>query len=741
VSEKTVDLSRSRRDKSGYHHGVGSLLDASCLSLQENELEPGLSTVLDMAKEQFDCPLGFAALLQGNKPSIVCGLQDQSGCGPVVEALAMEVINAGDLLEISDLHKPPYGFCAKEDGPDARYFLGVPLKNRDGSTFGAIGMASETCRQNRLTKSEEQQLWRYSSVAARLVEARLDEARMQDFLDAATDWIWEQDSDLRFSYFAAGTSRFQNEILSNLLGKTRWDSLTDNPLTDPQILAHIANCKNHLPIDDFRYERPEPTGPRHVSISGRPIFCEDGRFLGYRGIGRDVTVEEEARRQIEYLASHDPLTGLANRVAFAERTEDLILEWQTSGEVATLFLLDLDNFKLVNDTHGHATGDELLKAMAHRLRGQVSEEATVARLGGDEFAILEPALRRPAAIEECASNLIRSLAQPEVINGRKLQGGCSIGIVVLPQDGGSPDQLLGNADLALYCSKREGRGRYCFYKPALRDEIDTAERLRQSMSTAFEQKNLEVGFREIRSLVDGRIRGAQAVHLWHQPDGTTLKMATLRDTLSQSCDSLAVGTWMLTETCRAAAKWPGVMDGQFRVSVAVNLAQVSDEKLLDIVDTCLESSGLPARNLQLDFLPECLLQQKPGTLDILRGLRKRGINLGLLDFGSNIESAILLADLGINRVKLDTKRVPVLSNPSRQWHAIQAMARFATELDLKVTVAEFDSAAERKALKSIGCDEYQPYPIEEAVSAEAFAAILARDFQNPVENESATLSA
>lgn len=741
MSDKISNIAKAPRDKSGYHHGIGSPIDAAMLDLSNSALDPGLATILEMAQEELGCPLGFITLLQGNVPVMVCGPDATAHCGPFAEALAMEVISAAKLLEIEDLHQPPYDFKGEEGGPDPRYFIGIPLRNGNGEVFGAIGLASENSREALLTDKERHQVDRYAAVAGRLMEARLDEFRLQDYLEMATDWIWEQDTDLKFSYFSAGTNRFQNEVLTSLMGKTRWEPLTDDPNGDPTLLAHIANCRNRLPIEDFRYERPNQKGPKHVSISGRPIFGADGRFLGYRGIGRDVTIEEEARRQIEYLASHDPLTGLANRVAFAEKAEELIAEWQTSGEIAALFLLDLDNFKLVNDTHGHATGDELLKAVAHRLRGQVSEEATVARLGGDEFAILEPALRRPAAMEECAVNLIKALSEPEEINNRKLHSGCSIGIAILPQDGGSPDQLLGNADLALYNSKREGRGRYCFYKPTLRDGIDTAERLRQSMSVALDDQNLEIGFREVRSLADGRLIGAQAVHLWHQPDGSTLKLATLRDMLSQSSDALLVGNWMLQQACAAAAAWPGMSDCQNKVTVALNAAQVSEEGLVDLIDDCLRTSGLPAQCLQLDFLPECLLQRRSETYATLRGLRKRGVNLGLLDFGANIEAALMLTDLGIDRVKLDMKHIPVLANTPRQWHMIQAMARFAVELDLNVTVAEFTSAAERRALQAIGCDEYQPHPIEASVSAPIFHATLAREAHIPVSDPPDVLTA
>ena len=320
--------------------------------------------------------------------------------------------------------------------------------------------------------------------AAAEAALRESERRFRDFAEAGSDWFWETDAEHRFVWQSANVGRTSGVPAEWAYGKTRLEIAA--PGTDPAALeAHRRTLEAHRPFRDFEYLRRGPLGDVWLSTSGVPVFDEAGRLAGYRGIGRDITATKRAEEQVHRLAHHDPLTGLPNRVLFRDRFgQALALAGRGGGRLAVL-LLDLDDFKGVNDTLGHPTGDALLRGIAGRLGGLVRGGDTLARLGGDEFALVQVGARQPADAAALAARLLAALEAPFDLDGRAVHVAASMGVALYPEDGADPDELLKNADLALYRAKAEDRGRFRFFEPAMEAAVRARRELEAELRQAW----------------------------------------------------------------------------------------------------------------------------------------------------------------------------------------------------------------------------------------------------------------
>jgi diguanylate cyclase (GGDEF)-like protein/PAS domain S-box-containing protein len=292
---------------------------------------------------------------------------------------------------------------------------------------------------------------------------KASEGRFRDLVALSTDWYWEQDRELRFTRTSGGVLARAGHDDSGIIGKRRWELTAVTGVSAEQWRAHREQLDRRLPFRDFLYQIALPDGAlRWVSVSGNPLFDESGEFRGYHGVGSDITERVESAEQMRHLAHHDALTGLPNRRLFTDRVENALAIARRSGRHVSLMLLDLDDFKIVNDEHGHSTGDDLLVAVAQRIKGAVREGDTVARLGGDEFVVLLPDLAAPRDAVRVAEKIIESLRDPVAIGARSFAVGASIGIALFPDHGDSPERLLQYADVAMYEAKGVGGSAYQF---------------------------------------------------------------------------------------------------------------------------------------------------------------------------------------------------------------------------------------------------------------------------------------
>jgi diguanylate cyclase (GGDEF)-like protein/PAS domain S-box-containing protein len=289
------------------------------------------------------------------------------------------------------------------------------------------------------------------------------EQRFRDLISLSTDWYWEQDAQYRFTHISGPALEKFGIDLDKFLGKTRWDTGRFENVTEEQWQAHRQTLEAHLPFRDFTYKIRPPSGEeRWFCISGNPAFDENGDFAGYHGVGTDITERVNAAEQFRHLAHHDTLTGLPNRRLLADRLEQALALARRSGHLVALLLLDLDDFKIINDTDGHSAGDTALVAIARRLSGLVRETDTVARLGGDEFIILMQEMGHPRDFARVAEKVIEAVREPVEVGGRQYLLGVSIGIAHFPEHAANMEGLMQKADIAMYEAKRAGGSAYRF---------------------------------------------------------------------------------------------------------------------------------------------------------------------------------------------------------------------------------------------------------------------------------------
>ena len=404
------------------------------------------------------------------------------------------------------------------------------------------------------------------------------------------------------------------------------------------------------PTENFHVIKPLTDG-RMVAISHQNTA--DG---GWVAIHEDITERQKAEAHIAHLARHDQLTDLPNRVFFREELEKSLRRLR-HGEKFAVLCLDLDRFKSVNDSLGHSIGDKLLKAVASRLAGCIDERDFVARLGGDEFAIVQTNIGRPEDGSTLASRIIERLGAPYDIEGQQLDIGVSIGLAIAPADGKSADQLLKNADLAMYRAKADGRGSYCFFEPEMDARIQARRALELDLRSALGSGQLQLYYQPLVNAKTGEVHCFEALLRWFHPRLGAVPPGEFVPLAEESGLIGPLGQWVLRAACAEAAKWPS----QFRVAVNLSPIQFKNLNLVKVILGALAASGLPAARLELEITESVLLEADPRTLAVLHELHALGIRIVMDDFGTGFSSLNYLRSFPFDKIKIDKSFVDDVS--------------------------------------------------------------------------------
>jgi len=450
-----------------------------------------------------------------------------------------------------------------------------------------------------------------------------------------------------------------------------------------------------------------PTG-RTLRIVDSPL-----RRAGWVTTVEDITDWSEAQAQLSHMARHDALTNLPNRTLFREQLE-LALRRTSRNEQVAVFCLDLDHFKDVNDSLGHPTGDELLKAVAQRLSDCVRESDTVARLGGDEFAIVQVGIEsQPSEITSLASRLVEIIGMPYDIQGQQVVVGTSIGISVAPADGNDPDQLLKNADMALYLAKSDGRGAYRFFEMGLDARAQARRVLMQDMRAALSRGEFEVHYQPIFDLESQRIMCFEALVRWNHPVRGMTEPTSFIPLAEETGLIVPIGDFVLRKACLDAANW------QDDVSVAVNLSpiQFKNRNLVPSIVAALTQSGLPARRLELEITESVLLQDSETTLTALHQLREFGIRISMDDFGTGYSSLSYLRSFPFDKIKIDQSFVRELASHGDAIAIVRAVTGLGKSLGIATVAEGVETNEQVSLLRAEGCTEVQGFLFSKARSA------------------------
>ncbi len=454
---------------------------------------------------------------------------------------------------------------------------------------------------------------------------------------------------------------------------------------------------------------------REVALT---IKTEDeiGRLAG--SFNQMVAAIEEREREIIHVGLHDGLTGLPNRKLFTEQLASALTR-RRNGEQVLIAYVDLDDFKMVNDTLGHPAGDALLRTVADHLCEDMAD-ALIGRLGGDEFAILIDGIGDAVNLGGLADELQRCFNRPVMINGQNAPCGASIGIAVAPGDGTDGTTLMKNADLALYRAKHEGKATYQFFEPALDEAARRRRQLELDLRSAIRAGEFELNFQPLYSVADKRMTGFEALIRWNHPTRGRINPMEFIPLAEETGLIIPIGEWVLREACHHAGTWPD------DVSVAVNVSpkQFVSNGLAGIVMSALSASGLAPQRLELEITESVFIADVDATLATLHGLRNLGVKIALDDFGTGYSSLSYLRSFPFDKLKIDRSFVEDLGTSTNGHAVIRAITTLADALGMETLAEGVEDIAQFEVLEREGCRHIQGFLFSKPIAADAVAGLL-----------------
>jgi diguanylate cyclase (GGDEF)-like protein len=425
---------------------------------------------------------------------------------------------------------------------------------------------------------------------------------------------------------------------------------------------------------------------------------------GWVAVYEDITERRRAEERIKHMAHHDALTDLPNRLLFQAKTVEAIDKLAEDDTIAVM-CLDLDRFKTVNDTLGHPIGDQLLQAVAERLKSCVREGDVLARFGGDEFAIVQIGGAQPESDTAAARRIIETVSAPYLIEGHQIVIGVSIGIAFAPADGREPGVLLKNADMALYRAKAEGRGRFHCFETAMDARMQTRRKLELDLRRAVACGEFELYYQPVLQTDSNQVTSLEALIRWSHPERGMIAPAEFIPLAEEIGLIEPMGEWVLHRACRDAVTWPG----ELTVSVNLSPAQFRNAKLLDIVIEALRESKLPARRLELEITESVLLVETEATLAVLNQLHMLGVQIAMDDFGTGYSSLSYFRSFRFDRIKIDRSFIRNMCDDSSSLAVIRAVAGLSASLGMAVTAEGVETKEQLERLRAEGCKEVQGY--------------------------------
>jgi diguanylate cyclase (GGDEF)-like protein len=473
---------------------------------------------------------------------------------------------------------------------------------------------------------------------------------------------------------------------------------------------------SQLPTDTRSSRIDELADGRLICVTREPM--EGG---GWVATHEDVTERRRSEAQILHMAKHDALTDLPNRVLLRERLAAALNGTRGRDRRLAVLMLDLDRFKEINDTLGHLIGDALLKAVANRLRACVRETDLIARLGGDEFAIVEVAVKPLAAAAALTERIQSALSAPFDLGDHQVTIGASIGIAVAPHDGQDSDQLLRNADLALYRAKGSGRGTHCFFAPEMDQRMKARREMERALRQALANDEFELHYQPLVNLERDAISGFEALLRWHHPERGMVWPAEFIPLAEETGLIVPIGEWVLRQACAEAAAWPA------HLTVAVNLspAQFKSPRLELAVTDAIATAGLSPHRLELEVTESVIMQDSEAAFATLARLRQRGVRIALDDFGTGYSSLSFLQRFPFDKIKIDRSFIKELSNARDESRLIaRAVVRFAVSLGKTTTAEGVETNELLELVRAEGCSEMQGYCYSPPQPSSELAALL-----------------
>ena len=498
------------------------------------------------------------------------------------------------------------------------------------------------------------------------------------------------------------------------------------PKDKQQEYEHIAcRLRNGESLNQIELVRQRRDGSViHISLSTAPLFTTDGTLDAHLFLVADITERKLAEQQIQFQAFHDALTGLPNRLLLQDRFEQAKAQANRTNWRVMLLFLDLDNFKSINDTLGHDSGDALLQQIATRLSACMRETDTISRLGGDEFLILLTDLAQADDAAPVLTKLMEQMQLPFVADGHEISTSVSMGVTIFPEDGTSFESLLKKADMAMYKAKGDGRNTYRYFDDAMDVEAIEHQFIRNGLRRALERNEFVLHYQPQIDLTSGAIVGVEALIRWNHPQLGMVSPARFIPVSEESGLIIPIGDWVLREACRQAMAWQ--RDGLPELCMAVNLSAVQFKRgsVEQSVIHALEESRMNPALLELELTESILIQNVEGVLDCVKRLKLLGVKLSIDDFGTGYSSLSYLKRFDIDKLKIDQSFVRDLGSDPDDAAIVRAIIQMARSLNLRTIAEGVETADMLHQLRVFGCDEAQGYHFARPMSADAVASYI-----------------
>ena len=591
----------------------------------------------------------------------------------------------------------------------AFFFKSVPA-----AELAAVGLVSLALFLTRHIRSYRQaQLDTFNAKTELAAQNETIGLLLNDYRDQSSDWLWETDDE---GVIVKPSERFCE---SARIGRSRLEGIPLASLFTPEPIGLLERMEQRDMFRDIEVRLISDGMVLGWAMSGRPIYDAEHKFVGYRGVATDITDRIAATERLAYLAHHDSLTGLYNRDWLRSAAERALGELKNGGAVG-LFLLDLDQFKSVNDSMGHPLGDELLAAVAARIQDVLGSQDLVARLGGDEFAVLHTDESDSWLPQEMSSTLLGAFRAPFRVADVELGIRTSIGVAhVNAHNAMGPDELIRSADLALYRAKAEGGGAMTF-EPAMNARAQRRHELNQALRQAIERDQLSLCFQPIVDIETGRPVCFEALLRWSTPEFGAVSPTEFIAIAEETGQITTIGRWVLERAIGYAATWP---DG---TGVAVNLSaiQFRDQALPDLIRDVVRRHAFDLSRLELEITESTYLDAGDARQGALQALRNAGATISLDDFGTGYSSLSYLHNLPFNKLKIDKAFVRSSLVGADSHALLRSIIDIGHNFGMTVVAEGVEEPAQLEILRDHRCDQIQGYLISRPIPAEAVLAFL-----------------
>jgi diguanylate cyclase (GGDEF)-like protein/PAS domain S-box-containing protein len=554
---------------------------------------------------------------------------------------------------------------------------------------------------------------------------RESEARFRGLSALSSDMFWEQDEQYRFTSFSGvGTGKVPQARVGFMHGKKRWEQDYIN-MTANDWAAHRAILDARQPFVDLELCRLDEPGKKFwVGISGEPVFDQSGAFKGYRGVGKDITVRKLAEERVQYLAHHDELTALPNRTMFGEMLNLEIQQARRYKRSFAVLFIDLDRFKVINDTLGHEAGDTLLQEIATRLTQTLRSSDVVARLGGDEFVVLAQEVNEAKYIAAVARKILSAVIKPVFIQGQECRVTASIGICIFPADAQDEPSLMKNADIAMYRAKEEGKNTYQFFSQAMNVHSFERMALETSLRHGLERNEFVLHYQAKLDLKTRQITGVEALVRWQHPDLGMIPPAQFIPLAEETGLIVPLGKWVLNTACAQNVAWQREGLPPLRMAVNLSARQLSDEDLIKDIAEALEKSGMKAELLELELTESMVMQNADRAGKVLAALKQLGARLAIDDFGIGYSSLANLKRFPIDTLKVDRSFIRDIPQDPEDKAITRAIIAMGKTLNLTVVAEGVETLEQETFLREHACDETQGYYFSKPIASDQFAELL-----------------